>query len=398
MREGRAAWAALAGTVVTIVLVAGSRSALAAFIRPIEADLGLDRAVLSTAGALSVLVFGLGQPLVGALATRIGARQVMIGGVLLTGVSGVGMASASQAWQLYLFAGLTPGLAFACASGVPGTVLLARLFLARLGLATGIMSSAIPGGQSVFVPLAAGLIPAIGWRPSAVLLGVGAAAIGLPVLAWLVREPPPAATRSSGPARRPGLDVWLLGLGYVACGFSDQFVSLHFVPLASDAGLEPLVAAGFFSVLLLLGIAGSVASGPLADRFDVRWLLAGVYLTRSLSLPLLLLAPAGVALGVFALLFGATYIANQAPGARLVRDRYGVASVGALMGGVGLAHQVGGAAGVSVGGLSVAALGAYGPAVLACSAVTLVGGLAQLLIPAHVLPASAPGRDHPPRA
>jgi MFS family permease len=381
MREGRTAWAALAGAVVTIVLVAGSRSALAAFIRPIEADLSLDRTVLSTAGAVSVLTYGLAQPFLGVLATRFGARQVMIGGVVLTAVSGLGMAAATQPWQLYLFAGLTPGLAFAGASSVPGTVLLAGWFGARLGLATGIMSSAIPAGQSLFVPLAAGLIPSIGWRSSAAALALGATAIALPVLVWLVREAPGGSERSSVAAPRPGLDIWLLGLGYVACGFSDQFVSLHLVALASDAGLDPLVAAGLLSVLLLVGIGGSLASGPLADRFDSRWLLGGLYLSRAVSLPLLLLAPAGLALSSFALLFGVTYIANQAPGARLVRDRYGVRSVGALMGSIGLAHQVGGAAGVSLAGLSVSSLGSYAPAVLACAAVSLLGGAAQLLIP-----------------
>jgi MFS family permease len=337
--------------------------------------------VLSTAGAIRVLTYGLAQPFLGWVATRFGARQVMLGGVVLTAVSGLGMATANQPWQLYLFAGLTPGLAFAGASSVPGTVLLAGWFFARLGLATGIMSGAIPAGQSLFVPLAAGLIPSIGWRPSAAVLALAATAIALPVLLLLVREAPPTSTALTAPAPRRGPELWLLGLGYVACGFSDQFVSIHLVALASDAGLDPLVAAGFLSLLLLVGIAGSVAAGQLADRFEPRWLLAGLYLTRAVSLPLLLLAPAGVALSTFALLFGATYIANQAPGARLVRDRYGVRSVGALMGGVGLAHQVGGATGVSLGGLSVSAVGSYAPAVVACAVVALVGGVAQLLIP-----------------
>jgi hypothetical protein len=58
------------------------------------------------------------------------------------------------------------------------------------------------------------------------------------------------------------------------------------------------------------------------------------------------------------------------------------------MGGVGLAHQVGGALGVGVGGLSVAQTGSYGPAVVAVIGVVLVGGLVQLLIPAS----RAPGR------
>jgi predicted MFS family arabinose efflux permease len=148
--------------------------------------------------------------------------------------------------------------------------------------------------------------------------------------------------------------------------------------------MDPLTAAGLLSLLLVIGMIGSVASGPFADRVPAKYLLAGLYLIRGITLPLLLLAGPGaglIVLVVFALLFGPTYIANQAPGARLVRDRYGIRAVGLLMGSVGLAHQVGGALGVALGGYSVAELGSYSAAVVVVSAVVLVGGLLQLAIP-----------------
>jgi len=145
-----------------------------------------------------------------------------------------------------------------------------------------------------------------------------------------------------------------------------------------------LLAAGLLSLVLVIGMLGSIASGPFADRVQPKNLLAALYFTRAATLPLLLLAGPGpgiLALGAFALLFGPTYIANQAPGARLVRDRYGLRAVGPLMGGVGLAHQVGGAIGVGLGGLSVSEFGSYAPAIGVATLVVLVGGLAQLRIP-----------------
>jgi len=392
LRESAGAWQALAACVVTIVVVAGSRSSLAAFLRPIEADLRLDRSVLSNAGALTLLTYGLAQPVVGALATRFGARQVMLGGAVLSAVGCFGVATASAPWQLYIFAGLLPGLGFASASSVPGAVLLAGWFIGRLGLATGIMSAAIPAGQSLFVPLATALVPVVGWRATYVLFGGLVACIALPVLAWFAREPPVTASGTAGGPRqapRAGLDVWLLGVGYFGCGFSDQFVSIHFVALASDHGLDPLLAAGLLSLLLVIGVLGSIASGPFADRVRPKNLLAALYLTRAVAMPLLLLAGPGagvLALGAFALLFGPTYIANQAPGARLVRDRYGLRAVGPLMGGVGLAHQVGGAVGIGLGGLSVAQFGSYTPAIVVVTLVVLIGGLSQLRMPPPRIP------------
>ena len=383
--EEAGAWRALAACVVTIILAAGSRTSLAAFLRPIEADLHLDRTVLSTAGALTVLTYGVAQPLVGALATRFGPRNVMLGGVVLTALGGLGVATANDPWQLYLFAGIVPGLAFAGASSVPAAVLLAGWFAGRLGLATGIMSAAIPAGQSLFVPLATALIPPLGWRETYILLGVLVVGLGLPILLWLARDPPVLGASNRVNVPRPGLDVWLVGVGYFGCGFSDQFVSLHLVALASDRGVDALLAAGLLSALLLVGMIGSVVSGPLADRTPPRRLLAALYLIRAGTLPLLLVAGPGsgiVALAAFGLLFGPTYIANQAPGARLVRDRYGVRAVGPLMGGVGLAHQIGGALGVAAGGFSVAEFGSYAPSVVLVALVVGLGGLAQLWIPA----------------
>jgi predicted MFS family arabinose efflux permease len=265
-------------------------------------------------------------------------------------------------------------------------VLLAGWFSTRLGLATGIMSAGIPAGQSLFVPLATALVPALGWRATYVLLGLLVAAIALPVLAWLARDAPVSRSIShaSDSIPRPSLDVWLLGVGFFGCGFSDQFISIHLVALASDRGVDPLLAAGLLSALLIVGILGSVFSGPLADRVRPNYLLAGLYLTRAATLPLLLVAGSGAGvwvLGLFALLFGPTYIANQAPGTRLVRDRYGLRAVGPLMGGVGLAHQVGGALGVGFGGFSVSEYGSYGPAIVLVTLVVLVGGVAQLWIP-----------------
>ncbi len=373
---------------VTIVLAAGSRTTLAALLRPIESELGLDRAVLSTAGALTVLSYGLGQPLVGSLAARFGARRVMVCSAVLMGFGGLGVATASQPWQLYVWAGIIPGLAFAGASTVPATALLAGWFATQLGLATGIMSSAIPAGQSLFVPVGTALVPAWGWRATYLALALAVPLVAVPLLGLLVREPPrtAAAEQSKVTAVRPGLDIWLLGVGYFGCGFSDQFVSLHLVALAADGGIDALLSAGLLSLLLIVGIGGSIGSGPFADRVSPRSMLAVLYLLRAASMPLLFHAGPGAGIWpvvLFGVLFGVTYIANQAPGARLVRDWYGVQAVGPLMGGVGLAHQVGGALGVGLGGLSVAQSGNYGFAILGVGIVVLIGGLAQLLIPAR---------------
>lgn len=381
------AWRALAACVLTIVLMAGSRSSLASFLLPIESELHLDRATTSTAGTLTQVAYALSLPLVGRLALRFGARRVMLASVLVMAIGGFGVAGADQAWQILIFAGVLPGIGFGGATIVPATVLLAGWFGRRLGLAAGVASSALPAGQSIFVPLAVALIPVWGWRATYILLGLLLGAVALPALAWLASDPPRTAAGrkgGDGPPPKAGLDVWLLGIGFFGCGFTDQFVTLHLVALTIESGVEPIVAGGLYSLLMAVGILGSVLSGPAADRISARAMLCGLYGLRVVSLPLLLIGGPGprlAALAAFAVLFGLTYIANQAPGTRMVRDRYGVRGVGAFMGNTGAAHQIGGAAGIAIGGLSVAHFGGYGPAVVLCAAVALVASGLQLLIP-----------------
>jgi predicted MFS family arabinose efflux permease len=380
--EPAGAWRALAACVLTLAPAAGARFAFSAFFQPIEADTGLDRLTLSLAIALSAFSYGAVLPIVGPLATRIGARPVLMGGALLMALSALGVVTARHAWQFYLFAGLLPGIGFGAAGHVPGAVLLARWFGRHLGMATGLLVGAIPAGHAVFVPLTAVAIEWYGWRLAYLLTGLLLAAIALPALWWWTREPPSEPER---PERRPaqklwaGRDVWLLAAGYVACGFTDHFVAFHFIALAGEAGTGAVVAAGLLSASLVAGLLGSVASGPLADAWSPRLILAMLYLTRAVAFPLLLLAEPGHirALVIFVLLFGFTYIANQAPATRYVRDRYGVTAVGRVMGSLGLAHQLGAAAGIAAGGLSVRVLESYQAAVLGSALVALAGALTQ---------------------
>src|SRR5918992_499739 len=108
--EPAGAWRALAACVLTILLVVGARSSFAAFLLPIEAELGLDRATLSAAGTLTHVAYALSLPLVGRLATRFGAKRVMMVSVAVMALGGFGVSTATDAWQILLFAGVLPGI------------------------------------------------------------------------------------------------------------------------------------------------------------------------------------------------------------------------------------------------------------------------------------------------
>src|SRR2546429_6655450 len=67
---------ALSGLIISICM--GLRQSLGLFMRPMTVELGISAATFGFSIALQNIVWGLSQPLVGAVADRYGARPVLI--------------------------------------------------------------------------------------------------------------------------------------------------------------------------------------------------------------------------------------------------------------------------------------------------------------------------------
>lgn len=99
---GRIGWIALVAAALAVLLASGSRFSLAAFVRPIEDDLGVSRAFLSGAAAVTLVAYGLGQPLVARLALAIHPATVFTGGLALMAVGAVLAATVREPAVLYV--------------------------------------------------------------------------------------------------------------------------------------------------------------------------------------------------------------------------------------------------------------------------------------------------------
>lgn len=374
-------WIIVAISVMVVFLVSGARSAFTVFIAPMEEDLGWDRAAVSGIAALNLVVYGVTQPLAGTMTNRFGAKWVMVGGTLLVAAGFGGLFWVSSVWYLAVFYGVLFGIGVSFASLVPTSVLIARWFDRRQGMAQGIVTAARPAGQTIFVPVVAALILAFGWRESYLAVGV-AMAVSIPLILWLVREHPPHAEPDSGAQERESsvptsafslrsatgtFAFWALAVGFFFCGFTDQFIAIHLVPFAQGIGISSVTAANAFAVLSAAGVVGSIAAGWLSDILSRKYALAVVYGLRVLSFPLLIVVAENeslLLLYVFAVVFGLTFIANMAPTAGIVRVRYGLGSTGTIMGWLLLTHQIGGAIGTYLGGVIYEVAGSYAMAFL----------------------------------
>lgn len=373
-------WIVLGAVVLVMLGASGLRAVFGVFIRPLEAEFGWDRASLSGAAALSLLLLGAVGPVVGWMVDRWGPRRVIVAGCLVLAAGSILSASVSALWQIYATAGVlmavgAGGLGMATAASVA-----ARWFEARRGLVMGILGAGMSAGQLVVIPLAMWLTLQLGWRQSFFWLGVGIVLTALPIALWLIRDNPadmglrpygavPAGAAETGGASQHRVPLgeamavpafWLLAGTFFVCGYtSNGLVLTHLVPHAAEHGFSEMQAAQALGVMGALNIVGTVMSGWICDRFGRKGPLAFYYGVRGLSLLLLPWVWDLPSLHIFAAIFGLNYISTVPPTATLTANIFGRLSVGALSGWIFLSHQVGAALGAAMGGWIFDATGSY---------------------------------------
>jgi len=375
------AWVVLGALVVVMLLGSGLRAVFGVFIKPMEATFGWDRAALSGAAAISLLLLGAAGPIVGWLADQWGPRRVIFVSAILLGLGAMLSARVSALWQIYITCGVLMGLGAGGVGMSTGAAPAARWFEARRGLVMGLVGGAMSAGQLVIVPLAVWFTLRYGWRQSFLYLGVLLLVIALPLTVLFIRDdpaqkglkaygagqaaragepkaPPEGRTRVAAAMQVPAF--WLLAGTFFICGYtSNGLVLTHLVPHAAEHGFSEMHAAQALGVMGAMNILGTVASGFICDRFGRKGPLAFYYGVRGLSLLFLLYVWNVPSLHIFAAIFGLNYISTVPPTTTLTANIFGRYSVGSLSGWIFFAHQVGAALGAAVGGWVFQSTGSY---------------------------------------
>src|SRR5213594_530991 len=373
MRTGRVfyGWWVVAGFSFMTFISTGIRHAVGPFLKPMVADLNLDRASFSLVIAASLFLYGVFGPLVGLALDRFGARLTASVGTLLLVGSLVLTALVRNFWEFALVYGVILPLGLAVTGPVMASGVVARWFSARRGTALSLLGSASMTGMSLLVPLVTWLILTTGWRTTYVLIAVGVLVGMLPISLWVIRESPesmglaadgatPSARTTESVARErvsattamQTLAFWQLAGSFFTCGFSMSLLSAHGIPMLTDHGYSPMFASWAFGVLGGSSIGCTVMLGALSDRFGRRPVLAAIYAGRVLIV-------AGVG--------GITMAGTGAMTSALTADIWGRFSVSPVLGVIFLVHQTGSAIGSWLAGAIFEATGGYGAAfALAC--------------------------------
>ena len=399
------AWIVVGVTFLMLLLGAGVRSAPSVLIVPLEEEFHWSPATVSSAVALSILMYGAIAPFAAAMMERFGLRRVMLTSLTMITI-GVGLTVfMRETWQLILLWGVVVGLGTGAAAQVLGATVAARWFTTRRGTVIGLLASSTAAGQLLFLPAFAGLTTTYGWRTVSIAI-VAVALVIFPFVAWLMRdwpedvglmpygekgEPKPRVKSTANPvalafetlfeaARRR--DFWILAGTFFCCGASTNgLIGTHLIPACVDHGIPELVGAGLLATMGALNFAGTTASGWLSDRFDNRILLFIYYGLRGLSLMYLPFSFVSFyGLTIFAIFYGLDWFATMPPTVRLTAVAFGRERVGIVFGWILVSHQLGGASAALFGGILRADLGSYVQAFIISGMLCIVAALAMLLI------------------
>ena len=364
-----------------IILVSFAvRASFGVFQIPIADGFGWLRSEFSLAIAIQNLAWGIGQPIFGAIAERVGDRKAIILGALMY-AAGLVLSSftiSPQAHQIYeILVGF----------GVAGTgfgVILAVVGRAssdeHRSMSLAIATAAGSAGQVIGAPLAEYLLTLMSWQNVFIVF---AAMILFTLLSLPMMKSPKAATRqeleeSMGEILVKALkdpNYTMIFLGFFSCGYQLAFVTAHFPAFVTELcgpimpggalhsfGITTTSALGALAISLIgfTNILGTLLAGYLGKRYTKKYLLSAIYAGRTVIAAWFIMTPmTPTTVLIFSAAMGSLWLATVPLTSGLIAHIYGLRYMGTLYGIVFFSHQLGSFAGVWLGGKMYDVYGDY---------------------------------------
>jgi MFS family permease len=374
---------------------------LGLFIKPLNLELGWDRASISAAGGIAAISSAITIPFVGSMMDRWGVRTVLLPIVVLcaTSVALIALTPKSIAAFMLLFA--ITGVLGSGQGPLGYAKCVSSWFDDRRGLALGITMSGIGLGAALVPQYAQFLIGNFGWRIAYLGLGLLTLLVAFPAVFLCIREPTEIKTAAAGVQAQSlasrdrvsdlevrevlgGRQFWLIACALLLVSTVTQGLVVHTVPLLTDKGYSPESAAALMVAVGLSTMAGRLLSGYLVDRIFAPFVAAffflfpclGIYLLDSTISPVAGIITLGLASGTEIDMIG------------FLTSRYfGMKRFGQLYGYLFASFVIGSAIGPLMMGLAFERLHSYEPALWTFGALMLMATAAILSLGPYRYPA-----------
>tara|TARA_R110002124_G_scaffold7649_17_gene43378 strand:+ start:3943 stop:5244 length:1302 start_codon:yes stop_codon:yes gene_type:complete len=356
------------------------RASFGVFQIPIAAEFGWLRSEFSLAIAIQNLAWGIGQPIFGAIAEKIGDRRAIVAGSLVYAIGLVLSANAVSPIEHQTYAWLIgfgiAGTGFGVILAVVGRASTADNRSMSLAVATAAGSA----GQVFGAPVAEWMLGFLTWQTTFVVFA--GAILAMLLTLPLMRAPEMASKteleESLGQILAKAFkdpSFSLIFLGFFSCGYQLAFLTAHFPAFVTELS-SPIPVGGFLhnigitttsalgavaiSLIGLSNIAGTLLAGWAGKRFSKKYLLAGIYTGRTVISALFILLPiTPFSVIVFSIAIGSLWLATVPLTSGLVAHIYGLRYMGTLYGIVFFSHQLGSFLGVWLGGRLYDVYGGY---------------------------------------
>ena len=352
------------------LLTFGPRSTFGFFLKPMSAEFSWGRDVFALAFAVQNLLWGLGQPIAGALADRFGAMRVIVTGGIVYALGLALMRHADTAFALNATAGVLLGFGLSgCSFNLVVSVFGKIVPKEWQSVALGAGTAAGSFGQFLFAPFGVALLDNYGWQTT--LLVFSCLMLLVVPLALALKTPPAVATVPGATAPAQSFkgalseafghrSYVLLVLGFFTCGFQLAFITVHLPAYLLDRGLDAHIGGWVLAVIGLFNIIGSLGVGWIALYVPKRLILSAIYAMRALSIVLFISTPITPTTALtFGVITGLTWLSTVPPTSALVSLMFGTRWLATLYGFAFFSHQVGGFLGAYLGAVVFESTGSY---------------------------------------
>lgn len=316
-------WIVAVGFIINALGVGVHFYGLSAFLVPMREELGWSMAVITLGYSFSRLEGGITAPFDGWLVDRFGSRKMLMVGALLAGLGFMAFSNVNTPVAFYLVKGLILAEGFSLGFNHSTNAAVAKWFIRKRGKALSILTLGNGVGGAIFVPLIAFLIVQVGWRMTAMYIGIALIVVVLP-LALIIRDTPEKMglkpdgdtdldlSESPGPADQENLAAtteallidkmnltvkdalkmktfWFFtGAMMLRAGLLSTIVILQIPHLQDVMGFSSQAASTALGMMVLFSLPGRFIFGFLGDRFSKRKLLFILCLLQGIGVLILI--------------------------------------------------------------------------------------------------------------
>jgi len=399
-------WYVLAASFLLLFFQSGARFSFGVMFKPMISQLGWDRASISSAFFLNMIVFALTLSVAGKFYDRYGPKWIIFISTLFISCGYGLIAFIRSLWEFQLYYGIVAALGMGGASVPLIAALMSKWFQKHRGLAISLALSGNCIGQFILVPIFTDVVLRFGWQLSYLIIGVTLFVTNTVLVLAVFKGSPdelglkPFGAKDSLAANRDQESIvptttsddlslwgamhtasfWLFLFVMFICGSGDFLVATHLIPLVTDYDVSPIEAGKMMAWFGLMGMGGILIAGPVSDRIGNKIPIACTFLIRFVLFLLIIKYQTRLSFYIFALLFGFTFLITAPLTVTLSGKLYGFTHIGLLSGFITTVHHLGGGFWAYMGGLIFDRTGSYRACFVMSAAMALIAFCGSILI------------------